>query len=311
MSELPGILGQPEILIEILGAFVVLHQAIVELFKLTGVKSRRYWEALAYIVYGPTLSRKGTRQPKNWTNDIRSGRPSTVDPFFQGKGSGENQPYTNPQERLIQSFLLRGVGDSPVTDISDSDIRNVIQVVRFVEMNQGDRGLAVVSELLDEFIRTAPHNSTFITQQLSHIKREHPSSIVKALLKKWLSDLPPSSTPGDVKPATLAVWRSELNQQHFQAILRAERELPNALKAAEFQYVRHLGIFSLLAAVIGALLVTVLLAQLAADPKLAVSLHWYDYAIALGLSIGVLATVPRGTKSLLDAVIGLGNRMKG
>ncbi len=59
MSEetmLPGIPGQPKLQIEILGAFAVLHQAIVELFKLTGVKSRRYWEALAYIVSGPNLS---------------------------------------------------------------------------------------------------------------------------------------------------------------------------------------------------------------------------------------------------------------
>lgn len=311
MSELPGILGQPEPLIEILGAFVVLHQAIVELFKLTGVKSRRYWEALAYIVYGPTLSQGGKKQARRIQSDVFSSRPSTVDPFFQGKGSGEKEPCTNPQERLIQSFLLRGVGDSPVTDISDSDIRNVIQIVRFVEMNQGDRGLAVVSELLDELIRTAPHNSTFITQQLSHIKREHPGSVVKALLKKWLSDLPPSATPSDVKPATLAVWRSELNHQHFQAILRAERELPNALKAAEFQYVRHLAKFSLLAAGIGAVTVTALLVGLVADSKPKVSLVWYDYLIAFGLSAGVLATVPRGTKSLLDAVIGLGNRMKG
>jgi hypothetical protein len=31
----PGILGQPTLLKEILRAFVVLHQAIVELFKLT------------------------------------------------------------------------------------------------------------------------------------------------------------------------------------------------------------------------------------------------------------------------------------
>lgn len=315
MSEetmLPGILGQPTLLIEILGAFVVLHQAIVELFKLTGVKSRRYWEALAYIVYGPTLSQGGKKQARRLRSDVFSSQPSTIDPFFLGERADRTtRPYTSPQERLIQSFLLRGVGDSPVTDVSDADIRNVIQVVRLAELNQGDSGLAVTSELLDELLRTAPHDPAFIAQQFLHIKQEHPTSILISLLDKWISDLPSLLVQGNVKPATLAVWRAELNQQYFQAILRAERELPNALKAAEFQYVRHLGKFSLLTAGIGAISVTVLLAGLEADSKLKVSLDWYDYLIAFGLSAGVLATVPRGTKSLLDAVIGLGNRMKG
>jgi hypothetical protein len=203
---------------------------------------------------------------------------------------------------------LRGVGDSPVTDVSDADVRNVIQVARFAEMNQGDRGVAVTSELLDELLRTAPHNATFVVQQLLRITQEYPTSRVVALLNKWKSDLSTLPSPSDVKPATLTIWRTELNQQYFQAILRAERELPNALKAAEFQYVRHLAKFSSLAAAIEALFVTTILASLT---SCSIPLAWYDYVLALILSFRVLATVPRGTKSLLDAVIGLGKRMGG
>ena len=298
-----------------MGTFIVFHQTIVELFKLTGVKSRRYWEALAYIVYGPTLSKKGKKQKKYWWHDVASGSPSTIDPFFQGKGGDDkDRPYTTPQERLIQGFLLRGVGDSPVTDISDSDIRNVIQVIRFAELNQGDKGLARISELLDELIRTAPHSSTFLIQQVSHIKQEHPRSRVTELLDEWIATLSADASSDNVKPAALAIWRAELNQRYFQAILRAERELANALKSAEFQYVSHLSWFSSGTALIEALLVPVVLWSISNSTNSSgyeTSLKIHDYLIAFILSFGVLATAPRGTKSLLDAVIGLGNRMKG
>lgn len=301
-DAIPGILGQPQVLIGILTALVPFHQAIVEVFKLTGVQSRRYWEALAYIVYGPTLTSDKTRRKKKY-RDAVSSVPSTIDPLLIN-----SKVQTTPQERLIESFLLRGVGDSPVTDISDSDIQNMIQVIRFAEMQQGDRGLAFASELLDELIRTVPHTSDFLIHRLTQLRRDNPHSRVGELIDKWVSELQttaPGKSPKEVRPAVLFIWRNELNLAYFPAILRAERELPNALKAAEFQYVRHLSRFSSGVAGIEAMLAVMML------NKLQDTLKMLDLGIALVLCFGVLVSVPRGTKSLLDAVIGLGNRMKG
>ena len=36
----------------VLSLFTVVHQAVVELFKLTGVRARRYADALAFVIYG-------------------------------------------------------------------------------------------------------------------------------------------------------------------------------------------------------------------------------------------------------------------
>ncbi len=294
-----------KILIGLVVLFVPLHQSIVEIFKLTGAKPRRYWEALAYIVYGPTNARK---QPwrtryKRTLKYAASRFPFAAEPLLKGY-----EAHTTPQERLIESFLLRGVGDSPITEVSDSDVKNVIQVIRFVTMEE-DPGLAFTSELIDELTRTTPHSPTFIIQRLSQILSDYPASeAVRTLASKWIediNDLRAANAQSDIKPAILFMWRNELNLKYLPAILRAERELPNALKAAEFQYVRHLSWFSTVIAAIEAFIITGLFTSLQSDPS------WSDWIVALLLSFGVLITTPRGTKSLLDAIIGLGNRMKG
>ncbi|MEQ1794314.1 MAG: hypothetical protein ABL970_09010 [Nitrospira sp.] len=293
-----------KVLIGLLVVFVPFHQSVVEIFKLTGTKTRRYWEALAYIIYGPTLS-SGKPQNKSKYMPTISSFPATIDPLLR-----DNDAHTTPQERLIQSFLLRGVGDSPVTDISDSDVKNVIQVIRFATMKK-DPGLSFASELIDELIRTAPHSPTFLTQRFSSLLKDYPDSQpVRTLTRKWIEEidaLRATSAQLDIKPAILFMWRNELNLKFFPAILRAERELPNALKAAEFQYVSHLSRFSSSIAGAEALIISGLFTGLQKEAC------WLslDTIAVLALSFGALITAPRGTKSLLDAVIGLGNRMKG
>lgn len=292
-------------LIGLVAMFVPVHQSIVEIFKLTGAKPRRYWEALAYIIYGPSDAKN-----EPWSTRYRrkfkyaaSRFPFSAEPLLKGY-----EAHTTPQERLIESFLLRGVGDSPITDISDSDVKNVIQVIRFAKMHD-DPGLAFISELVDELIRTAPHNPQFLNQRISRILSDYPKSeAVRTLTNKWIKDIKDllaANAQSDIKPAILFMWRNELNLKYLPAILRAERELPNALKAAEFQYVRHLSLFSTVLAAIEAFIITGLFTSLQSHPS------WSDWIVVLLLSFGALITTPRGTKSLLDAVIGLGNRMKG
>lgn len=39
-------------------AFVPIHQAAIEIYKLFGPKARRYWEELTYIIYGEEMRPK-------------------------------------------------------------------------------------------------------------------------------------------------------------------------------------------------------------------------------------------------------------
>ncbi len=289
-----------DILIRVVAVFVPLHQALIEVFKLTGAKTRRYWEALAYIVYGPTLTKSGEVRSRHNAKDMIARFPTTVEEDLRS-----DKLPTTPQERLIQSFLLRGVGDSPVTDISDSDVKNVIQVIRFLDM-QDRPGIGFACELLDDLLRTIPHSGSFVDQRIQQLRAKFQDyQPVMELTQNWLDDLATQKNPAEVKPAVLVMWRNELNLRYSPAVLRAERELPNVLKAAEFQYVQQLSIVSAILAFAETIVIALVYREM-----IGTEFRSLDLFVIVPLSFGALVTLPRGTKSIIDAIMGLGNRLR-
>jgi len=293
----------------IAGAFIPIHQAIIEIYKLWGTKARRYWEALAYIVYGPEL-KPGDLQEwrRSWPDAVKGfffSVPTTLHPRFRKEwGHG-------PQARLIQSFLIRAIGDSPVTEISDADVKNVAQIARMVRPKKIRR----VSELLDEMIRSVPTKLDVAIAQLEALPKENEENEditpkeneeVTALIGTWikkLEDMKRQNISETVVPGFFMIWRNQFVERFLPGIIRAEKELANAIKASEFRYHRELAWVSAGFAALEAILISAFLVS--PQPRLS----WFLTSIAF--AAGALILAPRGTKSLLDAVIGIGSRLKG
>ena len=271
------------------GSFVVVHQALIELYKLVSrYKMRRYWEALAYVVYGPEMKPDEDREWRPARMDRVRGAfarlPSTLSPKVRSRWS------EGSEDRLIQSFLLRAVGDNPVTDISDSDIKNVIEIAR--QAAEGEAG--EVSRLLEDLVRSGTRSGTEIIATFERLHLTDPR--VSEWVTQWIRGLADAQ---DISAALLVALQNQFDTTFVPGILRAKRELANALKAAEFQYHRNLhGASTVLAAVEGLVISCVL------------KLGGIDFLISAVVAFGLLLVLPRGSKSLTDAVIAIGSRMK-
>lgn len=270
--------------LEFVGSFTLVHQALIDLFKLTGIRARRYAEALAYIVFGRTTPPPGAvarrrsfvmwgALPANW--------PAAVFGSWQ----------EGPEATLIQSFLLRTVGDSPVADVSDSDIENAVRIARRVAGPELERA----SLLLDELVRRGVTKADDIAMALGSLSPT--SAPLVALVQRWLGEIAGQPV---ISVALLADWRRELNQRLIPGVERAQAELANALKAAEYRYHGELHLCSLALAIIEGAAIGCLSASDSSEMLL-------NGIVAAGL----LLVLPRGTKSLTDALLGIGARLRG
>jgi hypothetical protein len=277
---------------EVVLAVSVLHQGLVELYKLLfAYKMRQYWQALAYIVYGPTLNPASVTWkpgPMDRLSNTVARQPRTLAPEVRRAWDG------GPQDRLIQSFLLRAVGDSPVTEISDADVRNVVEIVR----DAADRekaGAGRVSRTLEELLRLGERRRDRIAAALQGV--EGASSDVTAWLQGRIASL---AGQDEIGAAQLTVLQQEFDREFVPGIVRARREMGNALKAAEFKYHRNLHAVSAVLAAIEGVVVACLMG-IKDRPQ---------FVIAVVIAFGLLLVVPRGTKSLTDAIIAIGGKLK-
>ena len=282
-----GILNQQ--LVELVLALSLFHQAIVELFKfLSKSKARHYYQALAYIVYGPLRAFGWTQSSAHVVRSLF--RKQWLVPADLGAG-GQAEWAQGPQARLIESFLLRSVGDSPVTELSDADVENVARIARLKASSEVRRTI----DLLESLLARGTSTRTEVVQALKTIKAK---GVVGREISGWIAHLQESEVPVG---ALLEVWRREFIEKHLAGEVRARTELSNALRAAELRYHRTLARFSQTLALAEAIGVALVLGG---------QDHYLEKAVAGAVAFGALIVTPQGTKSLLDAVIGLGARLK-
>ncbi len=290
--------------------FIPIHQALIEVYKLTGAKQRRYWEALMYIVYGP----KGRTK---WADSFMI-VPISLNAIEKGS---RTKWMKGPQKDLIQSFLLRAVGDSPVPDVSQADIQNVIEVARL----SAPQAIRQMSRMLEQMTRAQLSvdaareliNSVSIedtgTEPVEGFeRREEWLTRLRQLVHEWRDELDEvqrragDKVPAMVNPALVTLWQEVFNERFLKGAVRARGELANALKSAEFRYHEVLARWSIALAVVE----SVVIAWVA--PKLfdVQFQPWHLWVIgAIAFASTILGS--RGSKSLLDAIIGIGTRLKG
>jgi hypothetical protein len=268
--------------VETVALFAPVHQGAIDAFKLLGLRSRQYWEALAWVVYGEGWSKR----PGAFTFCGDAPR-RTLDPQRLARWR------SGPQVRLIESFLLRSIGDSPVTELSDADVANASRIARAEAGHAGRVGAA-----LEEIVRSLPRSSSELVRLLGDLREEGPDAQpeVNEQLEEWRRAA--ESSP-DVIPAELLVWRAQFNERFLPGVVRAEVELPNALKSAEYRYHWYLRVASATLAV-------------AEGAIIAWGLNFTGTTLALGwfVAAGALLVLPQGTKSLTDALLGIGRRFR-
>ncbi|MCW5893082.1 MAG: hypothetical protein KIT14_21415 [bacterium] len=283
----------------LIGLFAPVHQALVELFKLTGVKVRRYWEALLYIVYGSVY---GAGEGPRWAllaNKPIGTIPAGLSPELR------RDWWDGPQRRLIESFVLRAVGDDPVSDVSDADVQNV---TRIALMAAGPDCREVV-EGLDQLIRSGARERGEISIGLEAFTPE--DARIRETVARWLEML---GQVERVNPGLLQTWRDAFVEAFVPGVMRAERELANAIKAAEYRYHRQLHWASIAFAAVEAGLVTAMLRNAPLDgPPAAMPDTWSVSAMPVVFlaAFGLLLVAPRVSKSLTDSLVGLGARLRG
>jgi hypothetical protein len=126
---------------------------------------------------------------------------------------------------------------------------------------------------------------------------------VEREISGWIAHLQESDVPVG---ALLEVWRREFIEKHLAGEVRARTELSNALRAAELRYHRTLSRFSQTLAAAEAVGVALLVGQV----NIVTSPTPLQGVVVGAVTFGALIVTPQGTKSLLDAVIGLGARLK-
>ncbi len=317
-------------------AVVAFHQAAVEVFKLLSKsKARNYYDALAYIVYGPSdepfvasakrvlasLVSKPALVPLRVQVDLRQQTLSRIPASGPGElaaptaelsadaapsqAISERSPDTTVGQssdwvdgiegRLIESFLLRSVGDDPVAEISDRDVENVANVARLGAPADVRRTI----EWLDSLIARGTTDPAAAADALAKIPA---GPELKKEIQAWVRALRSKQPPRAVG-ALLEAWRAEFVERHLPAEVRARMELGNAFRAAEYRYHRVVHRFSFaLAAVEAGLIAWGLTANGGASA-------WVTALAGGALAFGVLSVAPPAGKSLLDAVMGLGKRL--
>jgi hypothetical protein len=277
----------------VVGMLVPFHQAAIELWKLLGKKLARYYEALVYIIHG-WVPLPGRRP--------RMGHLGPLENLFSGArlvppalGPDQRRDWASGSEgRLMESFFLRGVGDSPETEISGTDIDNVVAIVR------ANSPLSVrhVLTVLDELLASGATDPVIAAVALDNVE---PRDGVDPMLRAWSRVL--RSDAGGARPVgvLLHLWRQQFLEEHLPGELRARTELGNAFKAAEYRYHNDLTRASLYLAVLEA----------AAVAWLVHGNQAWITAGAFVVALGGLLVLPRGTKGILDAITGIGSRLAG
>ena len=116
-------------------------------------------------------------------------------------------------------------------------------------------------------------------------------------LKEWQKVL--ENKGENVNPVFYFVWQNEFTREFLSGVIRAEKELGNALKAAEFMYNFQIKLVSASFALFEAILIVCWLNPVK------------EYTLIGGaFSFGVLFLGSAAGKGLLDAVIGIGSRFK-
>jgi hypothetical protein len=296
-------------IIGLITMFIPLHQALIEVYKLTGAKQRRYWEALMYIVYGPKA--RGT-----WWDAFRI-VPISLNTIEQGS---RTKWMKGPQKDLIQSFLLRAVGDSPVPDVSQADIQNVTEVARLCapqairEMSRTLEQMTRAQLSVDaakELLLSVDIEDTSTSPVEGFERREDWLTRLRQLRQERLDELEEMRTragekaPAMVNTALVTLWQDKFNERFLKGAVRARGELANALKSAEFRYHEVLARWSIALAIVESAVIACVAQRIFGGFAL-----WHLWVMgALAFASMILGS--RGSKSLLDAIIGIGSRLKG
>ncbi len=282
----------------LIAVFAPVHQGLIELFKLTGVKVRRYWEALLYVVYGNVYGPRETPPSPLLLNKPMGTIPAGL------TEETRRSWWDGPQRRLIESFVLRAVGDDPVTDISDADIRNVIRIAL---MAAGPDCRQIV-EGLDDMIRSGVRERADIEAGLAAFTPR--DAAVLATVEDWKKTVEKATA---VSPALLVAWREAFVEGFVPGVVRAERELGNAIKAAEYRYHRQLHWATVVFALAEAGMIAGLLRNGALGKLEGAAEAWSVTALPVVFfaAFGLLLVTPSISKSLTDALVGLGDRLRG
>jgi hypothetical protein len=193
---------------------------------------------------------------------------------------------------------LRAVGDNPVSEISDSDIQNVIRVVRL----RAPKPVRHTIESLNAMIETGEKSRDNVTRILSTIE----PGPLRPTIQGWLTEL----KQGTEAPVQLLLgsWRRELIETNLSAELRARVDLGNSLKSAEYRYHQDIRRASVIIAVVEG----ISLGALAGNGQLADlgTFSTLDAWIFGILCFGFLLVLPQATKGILDIITGLATRIK-
>ena len=206
--------------------------------------------------------------------------------------------HAGPQARLVEAFLARGIGDDPVSEISDADVENVSRIARLVAPEDVQHLL----HLLDQLLGGRFASGDTAAGLLEKFKIEIHCEWLQKTLNDWISDL--KGTDEQTAAVLLHHWREHIIETHVKGEKRARTELGNAMKAAEYRYHNDIGWASFVLAIFESFAVLWLKRCDSGYTDAEVP------AFAFFLILGTLLLAPRGTKGLLDAVIGIGARLK-
>jgi hypothetical protein len=275
----------------ITGALVPVHQGLVEAYKaVSKIKMRRYFEALAEVMYGAEYT-----APPGGGGDLGLGERlfSAARLVPARLGAETRRKWVRGAEaRLIESFVQRGVGDSPTPDVSEQDVENVVRVIRerkTEEVRDTARRLRLLAA------RGAPTGA-----EAAGILESIPAhGDVKKQLKKWATELRKLTSPSGVGMA-IDSYHQYFIEQFLPEEHAARIALPNSLKSAELRYHNDLMRTSTMLAIAEGVIV----AQL-----VQIGSYWENVFAGFAAAAGVFLAA-QGSKGLLDAIVGLGARLR-
>lgn len=224
--------------------------------------------------------------------------PERLVPATLGAGI-QREWVSGAQRNIVEAFALRALGDSPVAEISDADIQNVIQVVRQAAPIAVRRTIETLNMLLEgtEKSREAV---------VSVLERISPQGELKDTIAAWIRDLNGS----DALPVNVVVagWRRDLIETHLIGEIRARVDLANSLKSAEYRY--H-GDIRRASAVLAAVESVLLMLMLSGGNLLDVTKPTGVNLMLVGLMcFGFLVVLSQASKSVLDIIVGFAGRIK-
>lgn len=274
--------------------FIPVHWGVIELYKLWGAKVRRYYEALAWIVYGEETPQEDPEaRPVGWVEGFRTGArlvPEELGPVCR------RDWVAGAQRRLIESFVLRALGDSPVAEVSDADIENVVEIVRAAAPPEVRRAVEVLDGLLEAGV-AEPEAAARALREIE------PPGRLRERIEGWAEALEEASAKDRSVGASLDAWRRWTLEWHLPGELRARTGLANALKSAELRYHRDVARASGILVGIEAVALTWFVGALEGGVPI--------FLVAAFVPFGVLLLAPKVVKSLVDAVAGVGARLRG